>query len=255
MLTSWRRFGLLGPTIATALAFALLMSLGTWQMQRKAWKEGLLAKIAERTHAAPVPLADVVAERSASFPEGYDPEYRHVSVNGRILHDKEQYVWAPDANAGAGYHVYAPLQPGGGDKVVWVNRGWVPEQRRDPATRAEGQVAGEVSLTGLYRAAPREKGSFTPDGDAGRRVYYWRDLTGMQAAAFGGAGPQAEDYFIDADAAPANPGGWPKGGVTLVDLPNRHLEYAITWYGLAATLLAVFAAFVVTRVRRGNAPS
>ncbi len=255
MLTSLRRLGLLGPTIATAVALAILVSLGTWQMQRKAWKEGLLAKIAERTHAPPVPLAHVVAERTASFPEGYDPEYRHVSVSGRLLHEKEQYVWAPDATAGAGYHVYSPLQLADSDKLVWINRGWVPDQRRDPQSRAEGQVSGAVTLTGLYRAAQPEQGAFTPDGDAGRRVYYWRDLKGMQAAAFGATGPQAEDYFIDADAEPANPGGWPKGGVTLVALTNRHLEYAITWFGLAGTLLAIFAAFVLARVRRSDDPA
>src|SRR5687767_7770592 len=99
MLRSLRQNGLLGSTIATAVAFAMLMALGGWQMQRKAWKEGLLAQIAERSHAPPVPLAHVLSSMSATFETPYDPEYMHVWVNGRFHYDKEQFLWAPDPDA------------------------------------------------------------------------------------------------------------------------------------------------------------
>lgn len=249
MLTALRRHGLLGPALATAVAFAILVSLGSWQMQRKAWKEGLLAQIAERVHAPPVSLSTILGSLSASFPEGYDPEYRHVVVSGRFHYDKEQFLWAPDPVAGPGYHVYTPLEFAPG-RVVWVNRGYVPHSRQDPATRVDGQVAGDVAVTGLVRQPVTDPGRFTPDNEPYRRMYYWRALDEMHDAAFGGSAMAKVPFFVDADASPANPGGLPKGGVTLVQLPNRHLEYAITWYGLAGTLLAVFGAFSLARVRR-----
>jgi surfeit locus 1 family protein len=252
MLTRLIDRGLLWPGVATLVAFAMLMSLGTWQMQRKAWKEHLLAQIAERTHAPPVPLAHVQSLLTASMPEPYDPEYTHVSLTGRFDHDKEQYLWYPDKDLGPGYHVFTPLLVQSGN-VVWINRGFVPEALRDPARRPEGQVPADVTVTGLYRQPPKAAGAFVPANDTAKRTYYWRSLNDMQAAAFAGSNVTALPLFVDADATPANPGGWPKGGVTLVDLPNRHLEYAITWFGLAATLLAVFAAFVVGRMRPRNA--
>jgi surfeit locus 1 family protein len=249
MLRSLRQNGLLGSAIATAIAFAMLMALGTWQMQRKAWKEGLLAQIAERTHAPPVPLADVLSNMTATFETPYDPEYTRVSVSGRFHYDKEQFLWAPDPDAGPGYYVYTPLEYAP-NTVVWVNRGFVPIEKKAPDTRAAGQVAGDVTVTGLVRRPIVDKGTFTPDNEPQHQMYYWRSLGEMHAAAFGNSAVAKAPLFIDADAEPANPGGLPKGGVTLVDLPNRHLEYAITWYGLGGTLLAVYAAFVAGRLRR-----
>lgn len=249
MLRSLRQHGLLGSLVATALAFGLLMALGTWQMQRKAWKEGLLAQISARTQADPQPFGNVLSALTATFEEPYDPEYVHVSVSGRFHHDKEQYLWAPDPDAGPGYHVYTPLEFAP-DRVVWVNRGYVPMDKKPADARAEGQVSGDVTVTGLVRKPVYDPGRFTPDNEPYHQIYYWRSLNDMHQAAFGKGPPKAAPLFIDADATPANPGGLPKGGVTLIALPNRHLEYAITWYGLAGTLLAVYAAFVVARVRR-----
>ena len=249
MLRSLRQNGLLGSTIATAIAFALLMALGGWQMQRKAWKEGLLAQIAERSHAPAVPLAHVLSNMTATFETPYDPEYMHVWVSGRFHYDKEQFLWAPDPDAGPGYHVYTPLEYAP-NMVVWVNRGFVPHEKKEPGTRADGQVAGEVKVAGLVRRPITEQGTFTPDNEAYRQMYYWRALDEMHGAAFGSSAISKPTLFIDADAEPANSGGLPKGGVTMVDLPNRHLEYAITWYGLAGTLLAIYAAFVIARLRR-----
>lgn len=249
MLTSLRQNGLIGSAIATAIAFAMLMALGSWQMQRKAWKDGLLEQIAERVHAPPVPLSNVLSNMTATFETPYDPEYAHVTASGRFHHDKEQYLWAPDPDAGPGYHVYTPLEFAPG-RVVWVNRGFIPLAQKEPATRSDGQIAGEATVTGLVRKPVTDQGRFTPDNEAYRHMFYWRSLEEMQAAAFGAGTMDAARLFIDADAAPANPGGLPKGGVTLIELPNRHLEYAITWYGLAGTLLAIYAAFVVARLRR-----
>src|SRR5262245_56638745 len=135
MLQRLRQARLLWPTLAALAGLAVLIGLGTWQLQRNRWKENVIATIAARVHAGPVPLP--LSGRS----DGQDDlEYLHVVVQGRFLHDKERYLYAP-TSTGLGWHVYTPLELAS-QQVVWVNRGLVPDARKPPATRAEGQVPG-----------------------------------------------------------------------------------------------------------------
>jgi surfeit locus 1 family protein len=238
-----RKARLLWPTLAALAGLAVLIGLGSWQMERKRWKEDLIAKIAARVHADPVPLPIVGNANSAQ-----DLEYVHVSVRGRFHHDKERYLYAPTPG-GIGWHVYTPLELGG-QRVVWVNRGLVPDARKAPETRPEGQVGGEVDVRGLVRLQTGP-GAFAAQNDPARNTWYWSDLAAMTASAFAG-GPLAAGALplaIDADARPEPPGGLPRGGVTRLELPNRHLEYALTWYGLAATLVGVYLAFAISHLR------
>ncbi len=235
---------LLWPAIATLVAFAVLVGLGTWQMQRLAWKEGLVAAVEERAHAAPRDVS--AAELAALSPEA--DEYRPVRVRGTFRHADEIQVYTllsePRGSfSGPGYWVLTPLDLAGGGTVI-VNRGFVPTKKKDPATRPEGQVPGEVTVTGLVRA-PDPGHLFTPADDPARNAWFTRDPQRIAAAK--GLGDIAP-VLIDADAAPM-PGGLPQGGETKLQFPNRHLEYALTWYGLAATLLAVFGVFAWGRVR------
>jgi surfeit locus 1 family protein len=244
MLQRLREAGLIWPTVATIVALGVLVSLGTWQVQRKQWKDGLVARIAARTQAAPIELPPGQALAGEA-----DREYRHVAASGRLLHDKERYLYAPTP-LGLGWHVFTPLETTAG-QLVWINRGFVPDARKDPPTRAQGQVPGAVRITGLIRNVPAP-GMFTPVNDVARNLWYWPDIAAMTSSAYRdapGATMTALPYWIDADARPEPPGGFPKGGVTRLDLPNRHLEYAITWYGLALTLIGVYLAFVASRLR------
>jgi surfeit locus 1 family protein len=235
---------LLWPTLAALAGLAVLIGLGTWQIERKRWKEGLIATIAARVHADPVPLASITVRANGKG----DLEYTHVSVKGRFHHDKERYLYAPTP-AGQGGHVYTPLETAEG-ALVWINRGLVPDARKAPATRVEGQVEGEVEVRGLVRVPPGP-GLFAAQNDPGHNIWYWPDVAGMTASAFpeGVQTAKALPLVIDADAQPPPPGGLPKGGVTRLDLPNRHLEYALTWYGLAAALAGVYLVFAVNRLR------
>jgi surfeit locus 1 family protein len=253
MLQRLRKARLIWPTLAALAGLAVLIGLGSWQMERKRWKEGLIARIAARVHADPVPLS---MAQAAEARDGL--EYRHVAVRGRFHHDRERYLYAP-ATGGLGWHVYAPLEMAGG-AVVWVNRGFVPDARKAPASRLKGQVQGEVDVRGLVRL-PTRPGWFAPANDAAHNLWYWPELAAMTASAFPerrrtGAeapqGPAVLPLVIDADAQPEPPGGLPRGGVTRLQLPNRHLEYAVTWYGLAATLVGVYLAFAISRLRGIN---
>lgn len=236
-----RSAGLVWPLVLALPAFLILLGLGTWQMQRKAWKEDLIAKIEARVHAPPVPLAEIEKGSNDAI------EYARVRVRGTFRHAGEQLVWAPDPQQGPGYHVYTPLQLADG-RFILVNRGYVTEGMRSPSARAEGQVAGEVDVVGLLREPP-QRAMFSPDHDGKTGAWFWRDFDGMSRAALGPDADRAVHLILDAEAEPANPGGWPQGGTTRLTLPNRHLEYALTWYGLAATLVAVLIAFMISRAR------
>jgi hypothetical protein len=198
-------------------------------MERKRWKEDLIARIAAGIKAEPVPISpvDPGVLAKAKSPAGEDmivlpSEYMHVAVRGRFHHDKEQYLYAPTPE-GLGWHVFTPLELAAEpERLVWINRGFVPDARKAPAVRPEGQVPGEVEVRGLVRKPPA-KGLFTPENDASHNLWHWPDLAAMTRAAFqnvappgpGGPGQSAQPakawpIFIEADAQPAPPGGLPK---------------------------------------------
>jgi surfeit locus 1 family protein len=239
VLSTLRAKGLLWPAVATAIAAALLISLGNWQMRRLAWKEGLISAIEQRTRLDPVSLAE--AEERAAKGEGI--EYLRVKVSGRFGNDKELHFYAFDEQSGPGYQIFTPMRTNDGNVVI-INRGYVPEALVDPASRRAGELDGEVTVTGLVRG-PEEARLFSPANEPAKNIWFTRDLPAMAAAL--GPGAKVAPFFIDAEAEPAVPGGWPKGGTTRLTLPNRHLEYALTWYGLAAALIGVFAAFAAAR--------
>lgn len=227
------------------LLFAVLVGLGTWQLQRLAWKEGLIAAVDARIKEPPRPLADI--ERQ--FAETGDVDYWPVSTTGRFLNDRESHFLATWQGR-AGFFVYTPLALPDG-RYVLVNRGFVPFERKDAATRPEGQVEGELAVTGLARNPLTEKpSSLVPDNDPAKNVFYWKDIHAMAAKAELPA-DRLVPFFIDADKS-SNPGGLPIGGVTLVNFPNNHLQYALTWYGLAAALAAVLGAWLIKRRRTGE---
>jgi surfeit locus 1 family protein len=201
-----------------------LLALGTWQVKRHYWKLDLIARVEERIHAAPVPppspsdWANVGAARD---------EYRRVRARGHFLHDKETLVYAA-TELGAGYWVMTPLALDDGPTVL-VNRGFVPTEKRAPATRSQGQISGETEVIGLIRMDEPE-GSLLRSNKPQEERWYSRDV-GAMAAARGLS--DVAPYFIDADAT-RNRGGLPVGGLTRVVFSNNHLVYAITWYCLAA---------------------
>lgn len=220
--------------------FLVLCALGTWQVQRLAWKEDLLATMAARVHAAPIALGEVEARIAA----GQDIEYQPMQAAGRFLHAGERHYFATH-DGESGFFLYTPLQLADG-RILFVNRGFVPFDRRDSATRPQSLVEGEVTVTGLAREPLTEKPSFiVPDNDPAKNTFYWKDIGTMAATAGLPAGATVLPLFLDADATP-NPGDLPVGGVTLLELPNNHLQYAVTWYGLAA-VLAVITALMLRR--------
>ena len=220
-----------------ALAFVTLISLGNWQVRRLHWKEALLASVEQQLQAPPITLAEAEALPRSEI------EYRPIEVTGRFEHDRERHFFATYQGQ-SGYYVYTPLRLADG-RAIFVNRGFVPFDMKDAATRPEGQVTGTVTVTGLARDRLDAKPSFAvPENDIAQNIFYWKDIDAM-AQSTGLSADEVVPFFVDADDA-ANPGGLPVGGVTRISFPNDHLQYAITWYGLAA-VLAVIVGLMIWR--------
>jgi len=222
----------LWPSVFAITIVLLCLALGVWQLQRLAWKRDLIARRAEAVAAAPVPMPQTLDEARAL-------EYHPVIDRGTFLHDKEIFLGATSEAGRNGYHVLTPLREPTG-RIVFVNRGFIPAELRDRAKRDEGEIAGTVRVTGLLRLPPVGKPAwFIPANRPDLNYWLWVDLPAM-AAADGLA--DTTPFYIDADASP-NPGGWPKGGVTRLDLPNDHLQYAITWFALAIAMGVIYVAY------------
>jgi len=234
--------GLVVLTACTLAGLALLIGLGVWQLKRLAWKEGLIAEIETRAKGEPIPLQDAIAVSR----EGRDPSYYRVRVDGRFDNAKELYLYSV-AEERVGWHVITPLTSPDGT-VVLVDRGFVPDALRDPAKRAEGEIEGPVTVTGLART-PEIHGAFVPDNEVAANRWFWRDLAGMTHALYSAGAPAVAPFFLEAEKTDV-PGGWPEGGQTHLELPNNHLQYAITWFLLAGALVVVYLIYVRGAYRR-----
>lgn len=236
---------LIAAAIATVISLIILITLGNWQMERLAWKEGLIAQMQERAYGEPGAI--LPPEQWADYvPQ--EEEYRRVAVTGRFLHEHEVAVHGlmPTSTRGnpvQGFYLLTPLEIGP-DALVFVNRGFVPTSMRDPAARPAPPPEGEVSLTGLVRA-PEERALFVPENIPEAERWMVRDIAQMaDARDLAGVAP----FYVDAEFDPTAPD-WPRAGATVLDPPNNHLQYALTWYGLAAVLAVIFLIYARPRLR------
>jgi surfeit locus 1 family protein len=241
-----RRRGIAVPIVFTLVVAALLFALGTWQLERKAWKEGLIAQLQEKLSADSVVLPP--RERWPQLSAEQD-EFRRVKFSGEFL-DQEALVYTSGSAirpnvSGPGYWVLSPARLPDGSLIV-VNRGFVPEGKQDPNTRREGQPHGVTEIMGAMRW-PEARGMFTPNDAPAKNLWFVRDPAGIAAAKGWGA---VAPFYIDQEAPPA-PGGLPKVGPLKPSLPNNHLQYAVTWYGLA--LVVLISGIVFVRARRREA--
>lgn len=252
-----RKANLLWPTVLTIVGLAILLSLGTWQMQRLAWKEALIARVNAAAKAAPVPLASVDA--SAFDKPTIENEFRRVTLSGTFEHDNELHVWSP-GKQGPAWSVVTPLRltrplkaEGTTADRVLVIRGVVLDRAKAAAMRSAGSPAGEVTITGRVRFG--HVGTFSRSADTSRNEWLDFNLDGMAVKLVPGdartAGRGIAPFFVEAEERTGGVGA-PEPQLGAVNLSNRHLEYALTWYGLAVTLAGVYLAWVYTRRRSGT---
>lgn len=223
-----------GLAVLALGTFCVLITLGTWQLQRLAWKEGLIAERQSKLALAPIQVSIPLDAKPAPF--------RRVVVEGRFLHDKEIFVGPRSFRGRPGWHVVTPLQYRSGE-IVLIDRGWVPQSRRDVEKRQSAQKTGFVSVVGIS-GWPRKLGYFEHQ-NAPEKNQWFRVAPDAMAAKL--KLEQVAAYWIIADAT-ANPGGFPIGGGGIKLPANNHLQYVLTWYGMALGLLVL--SIVYWRQRR-----
>ncbi len=217
--------------VFAALAFCGFLALGTWQVERRAWKLDLIARVDQRVHA---PAGTAPGRNEWPTVNAANDEYRHIRIAGTFLHDKETLVQA-STRLGAGFWVLTPLKAADGT-VVLVNRGFVPPEARERSARTASEPQGETTVAGLLRLT-EPKGGFLRKNDPAADRWFSRDV---QAIATARGLADVAPYFVDAEATPAA-----ATALTVIAFPNSHLVYALTWYGLA--LMVLIAAWFVRR--------
>jgi len=228
-----------GLTVAALISLAILLGLGTWQLQRRAEKHELLAQIEQRQSMPPAPVEVIL-------PVGDYAIFRPATAMGVFLNASESYVIESRANTGPtrpGYRVLTPFRLSGGDIII-VDRGWVPADQKAQDTRKQGQVEGQTEIEGSFRK-PASGSSFTPPPDLKARTFYARstldiarqDALTLRTALVFEATSRAE--------------GGPEPLPTAVKIPDNHLNYALTWYALAVVLIAVYLVYHMQQGRLG----
>jgi surfeit locus 1 family protein len=258
MLAKLRAAGLVWPTLMTLIALPILAGLGTWQMQRKTWKEQLIARVKAGATAAPLPLADLMQG-------GVDAttEFRRVIVKGQFQHAGEFHVWAPGAK-GPAWSIVTPLRltaPIAPDRryptqFVLVIRGVVDDAHKASGSRPDGQVVQPVEIVGRVRLGGKPWFT-TPDVPRNQWFAYdHRGMRGLLAEQMfaGSASGTADDaigtiapLFVEAESS-VSPAPAPQPRLDTLNLSDRHFEYAMTWYALALTLIGVYSGFARARL-------
>jgi surfeit locus 1 family protein len=229
------RSGLSMPTLFALAAFITFVALGTWQIHRKAWKEELIGILEQRVSAT---ATEVPPRERWTTLDPADDEFRRVKFTAAFVPGAQALVYTSGSAlrsdvSGPGYWAFAPARLKTGEVVI-VNRGFVPEGRQEAAAGSAGD--GPAELVGVMRW-PEERSFFAPKDDPARNLWFVRDHIAIAAAKGWG---EVAPFFVELES-PQSPGGLPRAGAIKVNLRNEHLQYAITWYGLAAVVVVMFA--------------
>jgi surfeit locus 1 family protein len=225
----------LPATLCTIVALAILLGLGTWQVQRLQWKTELIDRVEAGFAAAPVTLAESLADPAGS-------DFHAATATGRYRHDLAFAIGAAGMDGIVGSTLVTPLETGDG-ALLLVERGWLPQALLPPQTPGELEPEGQVRLSGHLRDRSNERaGPFTPDNEPSRRRWFWYDLPALEQV----TGRRVLPVVLTLDR-PDVAGDRMRPMPLRVELPNNHLGYVITWYGLAVALVAVYIAFGLRR--------
>ena len=230
---------MLWPSIFSILIFAILISFGTWQVKRLFWKEALIENYLTQSQSNPITDPAELEKSSIN-------EFKSIGILGRFMHSNEIYITGKTYEGNAGFHVITPFIMEN-KKIVLINRGWVSESYKNPDKRKFSLTKGLVKLKGIIRY-PQKKGYFVPENDGENG--FWFTIVPNQIFDFINiiSNKTINDYYIDALRVgekltlPIGVDGEPK-------FRNQHLSYAITWYGLALSLLFVYFSYHVSSGR------
>lgn len=229
----------LWATIAAAAGLAVLLGLGTWQLDRWVWKQRLLEVRTQRVEAPAITYADIAADADLDA-----LEYRLIRLTGRFDGSHSLKLLNRTRDGRPGFHVITPMVTNAAGDAVLIDRGWAPVAG---AAGLSPIPAGLVSIEGYVRRF-ETPGPFIPDNEPDTGAWFYFDRAQMAAATgFEAVAP----FYVQRAPGAAPSGDYPAGGVPNIALRNPHLLYAITWYALAIVLLVIYVVFHVRR--RGGA--
>lgn len=219
----------LWPTLVSLPALLLVVFLGVWQIERLEWKEALIEQINAELQKEPQPLP-------MALPELGPREYRFFTATGYYLHDKTLYRAAQYQKNILGYHLLTPMQLEDG-RILLVNRGWVPKEQKDPAARPGSEPSEPLTIKIMVHRG-NLRGWFVPDNSPEKNQWFWYDLPTMRQTT------GVELLPIVADAVQVHTeGGLPIASKGEIEIRNDHLSYAITWFAIAITIIAIYTIY------------
>ena len=238
------RRGLFLPSAVTLIALAILIALGTWQLQRRAWKEDLIATLQQKLGAAPVELP--APSQWASLQKERD-EFTRVKFPADYAPGREAVVWATgsglrDDVKGPGVFIFTPARLSSGETII-VNRGFVADQKPTGAIQRPAPVQGAAEITGIMRWPEPKAWQLSTPYDRNAQLWFVRDHLAMVPEL---GWERVAPFYVEREAQTPADGLLPPGRLN-ANLPNNHLQYALTWYGLAIVLIAVFGIWVRSR--------
>ena len=220
----------LWPTLFTIPALLVPVGLGTWQLQRMQWKTEIIdtfeARMSDKAIDPPVKVDDIEKWR-----------FKRVILMGKFLHQQEFTITGKTFEGTAGFHLITPLQSADG-RITLINRGWIPERLRLRNSRPETLTKGRVLVDGIIRE-DKKKGYFVPENEPQNNV--WLYINSEQMATKSQIGSIA-NYYIDMLRKPG-PYTLPIGASSSIKMRNEHLQYALTWYFLALSLLIIYVIY------------
>jgi surfeit locus 1 family protein len=213
------------PTIFTIPALIILLSLSYWQFERLEWKLGLIKEIKQRAQMEAIELPDRI-EKSTLL-------YRKVLLKGEFLHGKEMHMYGGSRQfkGEVGYYILVPMRLGD-DRVILVNRGWVPEKLKSAVTRPETLPIGKVEVEGVIMDGEK-KNLYIHDNQPQRNLWFYINLDEIKAF----TNLPIEDFYVLAKDVPNV---LPRGRDLETNLRNHHLGYALTWLFSAIALMVVY---------------
>ncbi len=213
------------PTICFVLALTILISLSGWQFKRLSWKNALIDYRISQFEAEPVELKEVL--------EPSNNEFKKILVDGAILDDYEFFMPALSKNGNNGYHILVPLMISD-QKYIIYDRGWIPLEKKDKNKRTNELLNLKKKFKAVIRI-PGRKGYFQPENDPDNNFWFFVEPSLMEKKV---NLPLEKSFYLE--AVESGSGGFPIGGQTRIYLRNNHLQYALTWLMLAASLIGVF---------------
>lgn len=222
-------------TVCAVPSLMVLVGLGVWQMQRLEWKQALIADRAQRMNMPAVALPSVPESGWRAF------ELRPIRARGVYIHDKALEIASRTLKGRAGVHVITPLALSDGSGIVLVNRGWAPPgQSRNPGEFR--RPSGVVPVEGFLRAGAKTS-DWMPDNEPANDIWFYADAAAMAKV----RGLDNVRPFVIELAPVAGADGYPIAGQTVTAIRNNHLQYAITWFGLAAALVVIYVLYHIRR--------